>query len=161
MSHRFLPVIALIVASLGVADAARASSVLVNAAGWVEGSAALTDDFQVAGPGTLTVTLEDYVFPSALSAVQFDLYGTGSAAPHLMGTMSGAGQESFQVNSGMRLSAQLYAVAGGAADIGLYGWKLTFTPQGAPVPLPSTGGLLIAGLVILGWIASGRRRTAA
>jgi hypothetical protein len=131
---------------------------MLNAAGWVQGSTALTDDFQVPGPGTLTVTLENYVFPSALQAVQFDLYGTSSSTPHLMGSMSAAGSESFQVDSAQRLSAQLFAVAGGAADVGLYGWTLTFTPAGAPVPLPASGGLLLAGLGAIGWIASGRRR---
>jgi hypothetical protein len=159
MANRHLQWTALVAtAGLGLADTACAGTQVLNAAGWVQGQSALTDDFMVTGPGTLTVTIQDYVLPTSLQSLTFNLFGTGSATPNLMGSMSGAGTEQFKINTGQRLSAQLYAVAGGAADVGLYGETLTFTPAGSPVPLPRSGGLLVAGLGVIGWLASGRRR---
>jgi hypothetical protein len=54
--------------------------------------------------------------------------------------------ETFQVGAGTYF-AHVMASAGGALDLGLYSLMLTFTPSA--VPLPTTGGLLLIGLLVL------------
>jgi hypothetical protein len=132
--------------------------VLLDSAGWVQGWSSLSDDFRISGSGTLTVTVKDYLFPAALGSVDVSLYNTGGPTPQLVGSMTGAGQETFRISvaTATDVSAQLYAVAGGAADIGVYGWKLSFTPAPA-VPLPPSAELLVGALVVA-WVVVGGRR---
>ena len=130
----------------------------------VLGSSTVNGDYMLPTSGTLTITLTDQLFPAALSSLDFSLYSVGTGgATKLLDSMTATGTtpnhgitESFAVTAG-HVSTLFVAVTGGT-EVGLYTSQLTFTPTGAPVPLPPGGTLLVGGLIAIGFLA--RTRTA-
>ena len=122
---------------------ASASEVILDSSGFITGQQTLTDTFSVSGPGTLTVTLTDMVWPVALASLDM----TVGTAQGLLGPEVGVGTNSFQVNGGGQVIAQWFGTAQGPLDAGVYGLKIEFTP----VPLPASIVLLLSALGLLLW----------
>ena len=135
-----------------VATVAQASTVLIADTTLVSGSETAILSFEAPGPGTVSVQLTNLDWPQALSSLSF----MATTANQVLSSWSGASSSSFQVTGSGTYFADVTAVAGGSLDLGAYSLSLTFTPAAAPVPLPSSGALLLGALAaIIGLI---RRR---
>jgi hypothetical protein len=144
---------ALALGSIG-AHSSRASEVLYDGVGFLQGTQTFTDSFNLASPGTLTVTLGNIPFPDALSGLQL-LVSTPSGS---LGTMQqetvGSSTSSFAVTSG-NVTAQWFGTAQGAMDTGVYSLEIQYQPGSNAVPLPTSIALLLSGIGLLLW----QRRT--
>jgi hypothetical protein len=126
--------------------AADASEVLYDGTGFMVGQQSFQDTFSVDGPGTITVTLSDMVWPVALANLDLVM-----STPHgLLGPEMGTGTSTFVVAAGGDVTAQWFGTAQGMLDAGTYGLEIQWTPT-TPVPLPTSIGLLLSGLGLLAW----------
>ncbi|HXP65360.1 MAG TPA: PEP-CTERM sorting domain-containing protein [Steroidobacteraceae bacterium] len=145
-----LRVIAILCASLMAFAGARpaaAADVLYDGVGFLQGQQSFVQAFNITGPGTLTITLQNVAWPETLANLNMTL----STASGLMGPELGAGTETFNVRGGP-IYAQWFGTAQGPLDLGVYSLKVVFNASlTTPVPLPATGILLTLGLGILGW----------
>jgi hypothetical protein len=130
------------------AGSAGAAEVIYDGAGFIRGQQAGMESFNVSGPGTLTVQLSNVAWPVPLGSLNAVI----SSASGLLGPEMGAGIESFQVTGAGEIFAQWFGTAQGPLDVGVYAMKIDFQPSGVmPVPLPTSIGLLVSGLALLGW----------
>src|ERR1700730_7338602 len=130
------------------AGSAGASEVIYDSAGFIQGQQAGMESFNVSGPGTLTVQLTNVAWPVSLGSLNAII----SSASGLLGPEMGAGIETFQVSSAGEIFAQWFGTAQGPLNVGVYAMKIDFQPSGVmPVPLPTSIGLLVSGLALLGW----------
>lgn len=153
---RTLGLAALLLCAL-MATLAQASTVLLADTTLVTGSESAVFSFNAPGPGTVSVQLTNLAWPQALSSLSF----TATTANQVLTSWSDASlstqSASFLVAAGGTYFADIMAVAGGPLDLGVYSFSLGFTPA-APVPLPSSGALLLGGVAgILGLILWWRR----
>lgn len=129
------------------AGAARADTIVLQQSALIGGTQTSVAAFAAPGAGTLTVTLTDLAWPTRLTTLTFAL----STATSVLGTMNGAGTQSFTVGGAANLFAHVYGVTSTPLDLGLYSLSVNFTP----VPLPSAAVLLLAGM---GLFAAARDR---
>ncbi len=132
---------------------ARADQVLYQAAGFFTGAQAFTDSFDIATPGTLTITLTDA--PNWLDTIQ-DLNCFVSTATTVLGSKINGATDTVNVGPGMTY-VHWSGDAVGNYPFAAYGISIEFTPGVAPVPLPGTVGLLLSGLAILVFMRKARR----
>jgi hypothetical protein len=109
----------------------------------VLGSSASVTTIQIDAAGTLSFTLSDKLFPSALGALSFAVTDASSA----LATMSGPGTLSMSVAGPVTLYADVFATAQGATNTGLYNLQVSFAPT-VPVPVPASGLLLAAAVIM-------------
>lgn len=137
---------------LSIAPHARADSVLLAQTTLVNGSESAVDSFTVGSAGTVTVSLQGINWqPTSLQALSF----SATSATQVLSSWNGSGLTSdvatFNVQPGTYY-AHIMATAGGSLDLGLYALLMTFSPNGSPpppVPLPSSGWMLLTGLFVL------------
>lgn len=143
--HTLALALVLTVASLTSA-VARADQLLVTTP-LVVGSLSSVSNFQISGPGTVTVSLTDLGWTERLASLTF----AATDAAGVVATMSGPGQISFNVSSPGMYSAVVGAVASssGFLDLGWYSMTVNFAPAAA-VPLPASGWLLLSCVLLLG-----------
>jgi hypothetical protein len=101
-------------------------------------------DLTVPGPGTLTIQLDDLVWPNALTSLSFSL----DSARSVLGWVASDGELSLSIARGGSYYVDVTGVAGGALALGVYSVQADFCPQGV-VPLPGALVLLLSGLGIL------------
>jgi hypothetical protein len=143
----FAATIVVIGAGLLPMSAVQADTVLYNSAGFIQGKQSYVQSFDITTPGTLTVTLTN--IPWLDTIADLNCFLTSSSG--LIAKAMGVGTESISVGSGM-IYAHWLGDASGAYDLGVYGLKITFQPNAAPVGLPGSLILLLSGLgVLLGW----------
>ena len=154
-----LAVVAVVAFGLVRSPAAHADTLLKAATTLVVGSSADTYSISAPSAGTLTASVSSVPWPTALSALSFNVTDSSSLlnpmskAQAFSAIDSGGPQvESYQVGPGTYF-AHVSATAGGALNLGLYSVMFTFTPSA--VPLPATVGMLLIGLLVL----FGLRRT--
>lgn len=128
-----------------VGQARAAELVLASDAQLISGSLAKDYSFDAQSAGMMDVTLTDFKFPTSLTSLVLSITG----ADDVLLTMSGSGQDKIDVGPGTYY-AHLITSAGGALDVGAYGLLVTFEPL-APVPLPASLSLLLAGLAAVAW----------
>lgn len=92
-------------------------------------------------PGTLSVSLTDLDWPSALNALSFTLFD----ATHVVGTQ-GSGTWTFDIASPSTLFASVFAAPDSSAKAGLYNVQISYLATAAPVPLPATAWFLLSGV---------------
>ena len=145
-------------ALIGMAAAphARADSILLAQTTMVVGSESTVDSFTTPGAGTVNVSLQNLNWPTQLSTLSFAattassvLYNGGGAINNELAT--------FNVGAAGTYFAHIMATAGGDLNIGLYSLLLTFTPSTNPVPLPSSGWLLLIGMFALAGVLRAAR----
>lgn len=121
------------------------ASVLVADTTLVSGSETAVFSFDAPGPGTVSVQLTNLNWPQALSSLSF----LATNANQVLSSWSepagssAAQSLSFQLAAGGTYFADVTATAGGVLDLGAYSFALNFTPAAPPVPLPSSGALLL------------------
>jgi len=123
--------------------AAIASEVLYDNSGFIQGQQSFEQSFNLAGPGTLTVTLTNSDWPQPLANLNMIV----STSQGLLGPEMGAGTETFRFGGG-QVFAQWFGTAQGSLDTGVYGMKVEWTPT---VPLPTSIVLFLSGLALLAW----------
>ena len=129
------------------AGSAGAAEVIYDGAGFIRGQQAGMESFNLPGPGTLTVQLTNVAWPVPLGSLDAVI----SSPSGLAGPEMGEGTQSFKLASGGEIFAQWFGTAQGPLDVGVYALKIEFTPNALPVPLPTSVGLLVSGLALLGW----------
>jgi hypothetical protein len=139
--------------TLGHSSLAHADTLLLASTDLVSGSSAATFSFNTPGSGTVTARISSLPWPVPLSALSFSATTASQTLSSWSGSSPTAPQvETFQVGSGTYF-AHVSATAAGSLNLGLYSLMLTFSPSA--VPLPTAGGLLLIGLLVL----FGLRRT--
>jgi len=133
--------------ALAAVGSAGAAEVMYDGAGFIRGQQAGMESFNVSGPGTLTVQLTNVAWPVALGSLNAVI----SSASGLLGPEMGEGTHSYQLMTGGEIFAQWFGTAQGPLDAGVYALKIEFTPNSLAVPLPTSIGLLVSGLALLGW----------
>ena len=124
--------------------AARADTVLLAQTTMISGTESTVDSFTVPSQGTLNIELSNIPWPEALSSLNF-LLSNSSQVLASMTTPPNSASDSVQVAPGTYF-AHLTGTAAGSLDLGLYSVTIDFQPAGV-VPLPTSGGLLLIGLL--------------
>lgn len=135
-----------------VTSGARAATVLLSDTTLITGSESAVFSFDAPGPGTVSVQLTNLDWPQALSSLSLAATSANQvlwSSPSSQAALVGTQDPFFQVAKGGTYFADVMATAGGALDLGVYSLSITFTPAGAPVPLPASGGLLLVGILVL------------
>jgi hypothetical protein len=129
------------------ATAARADTVLYDAAGFIQGKQSFTESFDISTAGTLTVTLSNIPWLDTLSDLTCFLTTSGG----VLGTSMGSGSEQIKVGPGT-IFAHWFGDADGKYDIGVFGMRVEFQPAVAAVGLPPSLLLMLSSLGLLfGW----------
>jgi PEP-CTERM motif-containing protein len=147
--HQLLPVaVFLFVCGLMSSEAARADSVLYDAASLVSGEGGGTQALDLSTSGTLTITVTNIPWLDVVA----DLTSFVSTSTGVVGNkMYAAGTESINVGPGIYY-ANWFGDAQGTFNEGVVGVKIQFQPAGSVVPLPASLILLLSGLGLLfGW----------
>jgi hypothetical protein len=131
---------------MAVAHPAVADEVVYNGVGFVTGQQSFEESFTASGPGTLTVTLTNFDWPTSLASLNL----TVSTPQGLLGPEMSPGTAMFNVAAGTTIYTQWFATAQGALDAGVYGVKLDFAQT--TVPLSASVIFLVSGLILLGWL---------
>jgi len=143
--RHFLTATALLLcAGLAPIGSARADTVVYDNAGFVQGSQAFVDSFNITMPGTLTISFTAVPWLDTLTDLNLFL----TTASGLLGTSMGSGTESMQVEPGM-IYAHWFGEANGAYKIGVYSLEIMFQPQTSTVALPGSLILLFSGLCLM------------
>ena len=138
------------VLALGLALAPRAHadtvSPLVQSSVLVAGSQSSVYSFNVSGPGTFTVHLENISWPERLAHLDCSIYSSGG----FLQALSGSADWQFVTTGAGSFYANILAGAGGRLNLGLYSIKVTFESAAALVPLPAAAWLLASALGLFG-----------
>ena len=140
---------------------ASAGGVLLADSTLVSGTSSDIFSFQAPGPGTVTVNLTNLAWPQPLTSLDF-MATTPSAVLSSWSDSGATGSVSqtqyFQVSTAGTYFADITATAGGALDLGVYSFSLTFTPAGSPVPLPASGWLMTSAVLLGMWLLATTHR---
>jgi hypothetical protein len=138
-----------LIATVLAAHAARADQILSDSH-LMTGTSVISDvgySFNVSGPGTLSISLQDLSWPTSSLT---DLSFSANTPSSLLGQFNGAGAASYDITSGGTIYAYVTGEAtnpasGPAYGAGLYTLDINFTPSA--VPLPASLGLLLVALM--------------
>jgi len=139
------------------AHSAHASEVLYNGVGFLQGTQSFSDSFTLSSPGTLTVTLGNVGWPQPLSTLDLLVSSSsGVLAPSLDASTVMSATETLNVAAG-NISANWFGqAAAGGLNAGVYSVEIQY--QATPtVPLPTSIGLFLSGLVLLAWQRRAKR----
>jgi len=128
---------------------ARAEMIMLAQTTLVSGTDSSVATITVPTAGSLTVDVSNIPWPQSLASLNFML----SSSSQVISAWSteGTNVQSYSVSPGTYF-AHVTGTAGGSLDLGLYSITVGFQPAGV-VPLPSSGVLLVLGLLILLWLA--------
>jgi hypothetical protein len=145
----------------GVSGPARADMLLLANTTMVTGTESSVFSFTAPASGNVTAELTNLDWPTTLSGLSF-MASSGSqvlgslSAPSLANTNTQ--MLTFHVSHPGTYFANVTATPGGPLDIGVYSFSLHFA-NGSAVPLPASGWLLAAAvIVLLGMLRSWRTR---
>lgn len=133
---------------------ANASTVVYEDVGFIRGVGFESDSFTVASDGDYRVTLTDFSFPSTFEELSLSITTYNSTIT----SITGAGWFDFEAKSGTTYYANVFGLAGGPLDLGLYGIGVeSLSAPVSSVPLPAPLLLLSSALVVLGAFGRGGR----
>jgi hypothetical protein len=142
--------VALACGSIGVTSA-KASQVIYDGVGFLQGTQSFSDSFTLSSPGTLTVTLGNVGWPQPLSSLSLLVSSSsGLLGQALNASTVTSATETFNVTSGNISTSWFGSAQSGGLNAGVYSVDIQF--QATPtVPLPTSIGLFLSGLVLLIW----------
>jgi hypothetical protein len=141
-----------------VANSARADTLLLSETSLVAGSQASVFAFQAPGAGTVSAQVTNVNWPQLLSSLSFIATSSSQTMASWFDPPSQTSQTlSFHVTGPGNYFADIFAVAGGPLDLGVYSFCIRFAPSAPPVALPATRGLMLSALAaLLAWLRRGR-----
>jgi hypothetical protein len=142
---------------------ARADMLLLSDTTLVTGTESAVFSFAAPGPGTVTAQLTNLDWPQALSGLSFMASAPGQVLASWASPSNPSGPSTqsltFQVGQAGTYYANVTATPGGPLDIGVYSFTLHFSNGSSAVPLPASGWLLAAAVIVLiGMLRSWRGR---
>ncbi len=143
---------------LAISPHASAESILLAQTTMVVGTESTVDSFTTPGAGTVTVSLQNLNWPMPLSALSFSATSADQVIWNGGGSINNE-LASFNVGAAGTYFAHIMASAQGSLNIGLYSLLMTFTPSGSPVPLGSSGWMLLTGMFVLAGLVRVARPT--
>lgn len=133
---------------------ANAASVVYEDVGFIRGVGFESDSFTVASDGNYRVTLTDFSFPSTFDELSLSITTFNST----INSITGAGWFDFEAKSGTTYYANVFGLAGGPLDLGLYGIGVeSLSAPVSHVPVPASLLLMSSALVALGAFGRGGR----
>lgn len=148
--------ISLLVAGV-IGTQAEAATVAYEDVGFIRGAGDQSESFTVSNAGVYRVTLTDFNMPSYFDELTLSVTTRKSE----ISTVSGSGWFDFDADIGTTYFANVYGVAGGALDLGLYGISVEAVNSAvAPVPVPASLFMMASALAVLGAFGRGGRTTA-
>lgn len=136
------------------ASGADAATVVYEDVGFIRDVGYESDSFTVPSDGSYRVTLTDFKFPSNFEQLNLSI----STFNTEINSVSGSGWFDFEAKSGITYYANVYGVAGGPLDLGLYGVGVeSLSAPVSHVPLPASLLLMSSALVVLGAFGRGGR----
>jgi hypothetical protein len=139
---------------LSHSPAARADTLLKAATTMVYGTSSDTYSITTPSAGTVTASVSSVPWPTALSALSFEVTDATSVlnptGPDVSAMAAGVGTtqpivETYQVGQGTYFAHVSATAANNSLNLGLYSVLFTF----APVPLPAAVGLFLFGLAVV------------
>jgi hypothetical protein len=133
---------------------ARADMMLLGNTTMVTGTESATYSFTAPGAGTVTAELTNLDWPQVLSGLSFMASSPNQVLaswsdPSVPGSLTTTKTLTFQVDHAGTYFANVTATPGGPLDIGVYSFALHFNNGTSPVPLPASGWLLAAAVIVL------------
>ena len=120
---------------------------LVQRSVLVSGNLSSVYAFKVAGPGVLTVRLENIAWPERLATLDCSIFGDSG----FVEALSGGAEFKYSTSGPGWYYANVLAGASGALKLGLYSLKISFQSAAALVPLPAAVWLLASVLGVAGF----------
>jgi hypothetical protein len=142
-----LLVSALMLWSMGSSRAS--AEVLYDGAGFLYGTQAFSESFDLPSAGILSVTLTDVAWPQQLASLKMSV-GTTAGIMKTGDATNTPFSSSFSVKAG-DVFTQWFGTAQGTLKTGLYTVNINFQPQGSAVPLPKSIALFLSGIALLLW----------
>ena len=134
------------VGALAISHSANAANVVYEDVGFIKGEEESTSQFSILHAGTYEATLIDFIFPATFDVLSFQLT-EGSPSPLFeVNHLEKNGSFTFEANAGTYY-ANLWGVAGGAHEIGLYG--LQISQLSSVVPLPPAILLFLSSALVM------------
>lgn len=137
------------------ADSSDSPTVLFSQSTLVMGALSNVTTFNVPSAGELFLTLSDLNYTSPFASLTF--YTTNDLSAEVGQAQAGTLQ--LDLTGPTTLYAEVFATAQGSKDAGMYNLTATFLDDpSSPVPLPASGGLLAASILL--WLGIGAVRKA-
>lgn len=131
-----------------------AAMVVYEDVGFIRDVGYESDSFTVPSDGSYRVTLTDFTFPNNFEQLNLSITSYKTE----INSVSGSGWFDFEAQSGITYYTNVYGVAGGPLDLGLYGVGVeSLSAPVSSVPLPAPLLLLSSALVVLGAFGRGGR----
>lgn len=141
--------------SAAFGTAAEAATVAYEDVGFIRGVGDQSESFTVASAGSYRVTLTDFTMPSNFDQLTLSV----TTRRNEIDSISGSGWFDFSAEVGTTYFANLYGVAGGALDLGLYGISVeSVAATVAPVPVPASLFMMVSALAAMGAFGRGGSR---
>jgi hypothetical protein len=122
------------------------ANVVFEDVGFIRGADQNTHSFTVNQHGTYRATLTDFSFPS-----EFDVLGMSiNTSMSELGRLDNAGSFTFDAGPEIVFYANIFGVAQGSLDLGLYGINVALDTAVSHVPLPTSILMLASAFLILG-----------
>ncbi|MDT8383288.1 MAG: hypothetical protein RRB22_02635 [Gammaproteobacteria bacterium] len=133
----------------------QAATVAYEDVGFIRGVGYESDVFTVSSSGNYRVKLTDFSFPDYFEELELTITTNNT----VINSLSGSGWFDFEADVGIQYFANVYGVAAGSLNLGLYGIGVEAlnTPVSS-VPIPASLLLMSSALVVLGGFGRGGRK---
>ena len=131
---------------------AEAATVAYQDVGFIRGVGDQSESFSVASSGSYRVTLTDFSIPGTFDLLSLSVTTDKS----LINLIDVSGSFDFNADVGTTYFANLYGIAGGNLDLGLYGISVeSIAGTVAPVPVPASLFMMVSALAAMGAFGRG------
>jgi hypothetical protein len=144
---KFLKAVLVMACIMLTSQSVHAAQVVYEDVGFIFGTEATSSQFSISRAGTYEATLSDFQYPSSFEVLSFQLTQGSPSELFEVGRLENTGSFTFDVGVGSYY-ANIFGVAGGAHEIGLYGLQITQLATSA-VPLPPAVLLFLSSALVM------------